>query len=492
MISSTSILSRVTTGIPGMDEVLGGGLPEFSFNLIAGAPGSGKTTLAHQIMFALATRERPALYFTILGEPPLKMLRYQQQFEFFNPDKVNDAVRFISLSETMASGNLSALLQQIVEQVEKYTPSLVFVDSFHSLAQGPEPEFAGLQQFVQNLAVLMTSWQATTFLIGEYFGGSDPNPVFTVADGLIWLRQSVQRNSVVRKMEIMKMRGQATLPGLHTFRIGSDGIKVFAPANISVPQESGPPRGTERLRMGVPGLDDMMGGGLPPGYSLLIAGPSGSGKSILAWAFLAAGAANGETGVIAAFEQRSNFLRPAAIADLIASDRVGLIRPALTDLSVDEIASLLMAEVGRIRATRVVIDSLSALELALAPTFRDDFRESLSRMLSALASTGVSVLMTSELEDRYTDLRFSPYGTAFLSDAIIVQRYVEIDSRLQRVLAVVKVRASAHSSQLRFFHIDDSGIKLDAMSPDQEGILGGRPTRRRGRAPTLDAAVDAP
>jgi circadian clock protein KaiC len=244
--------------------------------------------------------------------------------------------------------------------------------------------------------------------------------------------------------------------------------------------------------MGVPGLDDMMGGGLPPGYSLLIAGPSGSGKSILAWAFLAAGAANGETGVIAAFEQRSNFLRPAAIADLIASDRVGLIRPALTDLSVDEIASLLMAEVGRIRATRVVIDSLSALELALAPTFRDDFRESLSRMLSALASTGVSVLMTSELEDRYTDLRFSPYGTAFLSDAIIVQRYVEIDSRLQRVLAVVKVRASAHSSQLRFFHIDDSGIKLDAMSPDQEGILGGRPTRRRRRAPTLDAAVDAP
>jgi circadian clock protein KaiC len=394
----------------------------------------------------------------------------------------------------MAAGNLGAVLQRIVEHVETYTPSLVFVDSFHSLAlaaHAAEPGFVGLQQFVQNLAVLMTSWQATTFLIGEYFDGNVPNPVFTVADGLIWLRQSVQRNSIVRKMEIMKMRGQPTLPGLHTFRIGSDGITVFAPAKISATNDSIASRGADRLRMGVPGLDDMMGGGLPPGYSLLVAGPSGSGKSILAWAFLAAGAANGETGVIAAFEQRPNFLRPAAIADLIHEDRVGLIRPASADLSVDEIASLLIAEVRRLGATRVVIDSLSALELALAPTFRDDFRESLSRMLSAIAGTGAAVLMTSELEDRYTDLRFSPYGTAFLTDAIIVQRYVEIDSRLQRVLAVVKVRASSHSSHLRLFHIDDSGIKLDQMAPDQEGILGGRPTRRRSREPAIDAGAGA-
>src|SRR4029453_2449968 len=80
------------------------------------------------------------------------------------------------------------------------------------------------------LGMLMTTWQATTFLIGEYFTETDPNPVFTVADGLIWLRQSVQRNSMVRKMEVTKMRGQPTLPGLHTFRISAAGIEVFAPA----------------------------------------------------------------------------------------------------------------------------------------------------------------------------------------------------------------------------------------------------------------------
>ena len=120
----------------------------------------------------------------------------------------------------------------------------------------------------------------------------------------------------------------------------------------------------------------------------------------------------------------------------------------------------------------------------LAPTFRDDFRESLSRMITTLASEGVTVLLTSELEDRYTDLRFSPYGTAFLTDAIIVQRYIELDSHLRRMMAVVKVRASNHSHQLREYSIDDDGIQIGETLSDQEGLLGGRPTRKRGSNPS--------
>jgi circadian clock protein KaiC len=310
-----------------------------------------------------------------------------------------------------------------------------------------------------------------------------------VADGLIWLRQSVQGNSVVRKMEIMKMRGQPTLAGLHTFRIGNSGIQIFAPPPLAALTESGPALPTgPRVRMGVPGLDDMLGGGLPRGYSLLVAGPTGSGKSILASAFLVEGAREGETGVIAAFEQRPNRSRGRVMADLIDSGRIGVVDTRASTLSVDEIAMQLITEIRRLKATRVVIDSLSGFELALAPTFREDFRESLSRMVSALASTGVTVLMTSELEDRYTELRFSPYGTAFLTDAIIVNRYIEVDSRLQRVMAVVKVRASAHSNELRLFHIDDAGIKIGERLDGYEGLLGGRPTRRQKlHGPIMDA-----
>jgi circadian clock protein KaiC len=482
MTTGKATINRLSTGVRGLDEVLGGGLPEFSFNIIAGPPGCGKTTLSHQMMFALATPERPALYFTVLGEPPLKMLRYMQQFDFFDSDKVGRAIHFINLAEETAGGDLDRVLARIVAEVESHGPGLVFVDSFRSVMlanQGPGHSFLTLQQFVQQLGMRMTSWQATTFLVGEYFTEADPNPIFTVADGLIWLRQSTQRNSVVRKLEVTKMRGQENLPGLHTFRISSAGLQVIAPP----PSPLAPPimvvGEPERLGMGVPGLDALMGGGLPRGYSLLVAGPSGSGKTILASAFLAEGARRGETGVIAAFERRPGLSHASEVGALVASGQVRLVDTSATNLSVDEVAMLLIAEIRRLKATRVVIDSLSGFELALAPTFRDDFRESLARLVTALAGTGTTVLMTSELEDRYDDLRFSPYGTAFLTDAIVVQRYIEVDSRLQRVMAVVKVRGSAHSSDLRLFHIDAQGIRIGEMLPEHEGLLGGRPTRRR-------------
>jgi circadian clock protein KaiC len=167
------------------------------------------------------------------------------------------------------------------------------------------------------------------------------------------------------------------------------------------------------------------------------------------------------------------------LAELIDAGRIGVVDTRAPDLSVDEIAMLLITEIQRLQASRVVIDSLSGFELALAPTFRNDFRESLARLVWSLAATGVSVLVTCELEDRYTDLRFSPYGTAFMTDAIIVQRYIELDSRLQRILAVVKLRASAHSNELRLFHIDDQGIRIGEMVPGLEGLLGGQPRREQ-------------
>src|ERR1051326_6680414 len=115
-------IGRLATGVSGLDAVMGGGLPEFSFNIIAGAPGTGKTTLAHQILFANASPARPALYFTVLGEPALKMLRYQQQFQFFDPAKLSGAIRFINLSQVVLEGDLNAVLAEIVKEVEATNP----------------------------------------------------------------------------------------------------------------------------------------------------------------------------------------------------------------------------------------------------------------------------------------------------------------------------------------------------------------------------------
>lgn len=482
-MTSKVTITRLPTGVPGLDEILGGGLPEFSFNVIAGQPGCGKTTLAHQMMFALATPQRSALYFTVLGEPPLKMLRYQQQFAFFDDEAVNRSIRFVNLSEEAQSGDLGRVLGRIVAEVEASSPALVFVDSFRSVVfETRDAKGASLAHFAQQLGVLMSTWHATTFLVGEYDERGEINPVFTVADGLIWLRQSVQRDSMVRKIEIVKMRGQPTLPGLHTYRMSAAGIEVFAPATPPAWPAAPAAAPMARVSCGIAALDTMLGGGLPQGYSLLVAGPSGSGKSILAASFLAEGARQGEKGVLAAFEQQPGGSRHRALADLIAAGAVTRVNTRAPDLSIDEVVRLLLAEISRLQATRVVIDSLSGFELAIAPAFRTDFRESLARLVAALAGAGVTTLMTSELEDRYTDLRFSPYGTAFLTDAIVVQRYIEVESRLRRVMAVVKVRASAHSDALRLYGIDDDGIRIGDMLPDQEGLLGGSPTRAGGAA----------
>src|ERR1043165_3967332 len=157
-------IRQLPTGVRGLDEILGGGLPEFSFNIIAGAPGCGKTTLAHQIAFANATPKKPALYFTVLGEPVLKMVRYQQQYSFFDEFKVGKEIRFINLSDAMVEKDLNVVLDQIIKHVTAANAGVVVVDSFRTVLRKAISEVGEveMQSFIHRLAQFLTSWEATT------------------------------------------------------------------------------------------------------------------------------------------------------------------------------------------------------------------------------------------------------------------------------------------------------------------------------------------
>ncbi len=476
-------IRKLATGVPGLDEILGGGLPEYSFNIIAGAPGGGKTTLAHQMLFANATPAQPALYFTVLGEPSIKMLRYQQQFRFFDPAKLTTAVRFVNLSQVVLENDLDAVLAEIVKEVEAANPSLVVVDSFRTVvrkAQAVATEME-LQGFVQRLALHLTSWQATTFLIGEYVEGEiRDNPVFTVADGLFWLYQQVERNSIVRKMQVMKLRGQASVPGMHTFRITEAGVQAF-PRTFGLTGRTKKARDRRRLSTGVAELDAMMGGGIPEGDSLLIAGPSGSGKSVFATQFIAEGLRRGEPGIVAMFEERPEEYATRA-GDLgmdfeapMQNGKLNLLYLRPLDLSVDETMREIIDAVERTGAKRLVIDSLAGFELALAPGFRTDFRESLYRMIGALTRTGVTIVSTVELIESFTELALSPYAISFLSDDIVRLRYVEIDGRLRKVLMVVKMRGGDHSKDICEYEIKSEGLRIGARLTGYQRLISGVP-----------------
>jgi circadian clock protein KaiC len=485
-----AVIRNLPTGVLGLDSVLGGGMPEYSFNLIAGAPGAGKTTLAQQIVFANATTERPALYFTVLGEPTVKMLRYQRQFRFFKPELIESAVRFVNLSDEAVQGNLNHALERIVREVEKVEPKMVVVDSFRTLSQQfhLEPSDGdadntrmGLEYFVQRLALHLTTWEITSFLVAAFDEHEQENPVLTVADGILWLSQSADRNSVVRKLQVSKVRGRAFMPGLHTFRITDRGLQVFPRIPEQQAKRTAPP--SVRLPTGVPGLDAMMGGGIPAGDAMMLAGPAGTGKTTFATQFAAAGLERGESGVIVVFEEYPDeYLarvgkRAADLAASVSAGRLKVLYLRPLDLSVDETLWEILEGVRAVDATWVVIDSLSGFEIALAPTFREDFRESLYRLVGALTATGVTVVMTAEVLQGQADVRFTSEKVSFITDDIVAQRYVEIDGALRTVVAVVKMRGSQHSRDFRFYEITPTGAVVGEPLTNYHGIITGVPDR---------------
>jgi circadian clock protein KaiC len=478
-------IHKLPTGVPGLDEITGGGLPEFSFNIIAGAPGSGKTTLAHQFIFANATPERPALYFTVLGESAIKMLRYQQQYTFFDPTKVPDCVRFINLSQVVLEKNLTMVLGEIINEVENANPSVVVVDSFRTMVRKPQgSNDMELQSFIQRLALFLASWQATTFLIGEYAEEElRDNPIFTVADGLFWLRQTAERNSVVRKLQIIKLRGQASVPGLHTFRITNAGLQAFS-RTFGLTRQKRELLNARRVCFGIPKLDAMLGGGVPEGDSILVTGASGTGKSVLATQFIAEGIRKGEPGIVAVFEERPQTYTERAGSmglDLATPQDEGklqilYLRPL--DLSVDETMHAILAAVQKIGAKRLVIDSLAGFEMALSPGFREDFRESLYRMIFALTGIGVTILSTVEVDESFTEFPFSTYSISFLTDDIIRLRYVSIEGQLRKILVVIKTRGGNHSKDVVEYDITAEGmIILSDHLKDYEHLITGIPER---------------
>ncbi|SNS93511.1 circadian clock protein KaiC [Noviherbaspirillum humi] len=415
-------------------------------------------------MFANAAQEKKAIFFTVMGEPPLKMLRYQQQYSFFDGARVGGNIKYINLADDLQNNGFEGVLERIMTEVERFQPEFIFVDSFKSVVQATRKDDlsrAHLQYFVQRLGVQLATWQATTFLLGEYPDANhDENPIFTVADCMIHLCQEMDQNAVVRKIRVVKMRGSHHMTGLHSMRITQDGVQVYprqlASADTNVVADAG--RATlARLSTGCLELDKMLGGGLPAGYSVVLAGLPGCGKTMLATSFLASGATTGNIGIIASFEHILSSAPNARLQALLEAGTVTAVHNTTLDLSIEEFMTKLLNEVNRTGAKRIVIDSLNALELVLAPQFRANFQESLFRMLSSLYVKGVTTVMIRNVAE--TPIQGLGPG-AFMVDGIIYMNYEETNGKLVKLISVPKLRGSSHSNDVRPYVVTENGIEM--------------------------------
>jgi len=472
-------LESIQTGILNFDSLIGDGIPSYSVNIITGPPGSGKTVLVQQMLFNIASPERKAICFSTFSEPMVKMIRYQQQFKYFDADKVNNTVIYIDIGDVIRKKGLSASINAIVKHVENTGASIIAIDSFkaiHDLAKTPDE----IRKFGYELSVKLSTWECTSFLVGEYTEREvAEEPIFAIADGIFRLYNQEQGMQDIRFLKILKMRGTGYLSGRHPFLISSEGIQVFP--RIKTPEiPSSYEIAQNKISTGVEGLNKMLNGGIPRGTATLVAGGAGTGKTLLGLHFIIKGIEEGEPGVIVNFQEAPSQLNAIALGfgwDMRKMEKKGMLKLLYTspvEMNVDQHTALVKDTVKQMGAKRILIDSLMDIEIATPDKVR--YKDYIYSLVNFFKSKGVTSVMTNEIPELFGSLKLTSYGISFISDNVILLRYVEVESSVTRALSILKMRGSSHDKDVREFKISSSGVTILKKFEGQEGVLTGRPT----------------
>jgi circadian clock protein KaiC len=454
------VTGRLSTGNVRLDAILDGGLPEGALNLVVGLPGSGKTMMVQQCVFANATPESPAVYFSTVSEPFDKIVRYGQTLSFFDPARVGSSVIFEDLGPVVDRGGVQAVAETIESAIRRHRPGIVVIDSFRALrAYAGAEEFRG---FLHGLAGRASAFPASHFWIGEYVAGDMANaPEFAVADAVIVLSSPDDGQRVRRELEVLKLRGSGFQSGKHAYRLSADGVEVFprlADPNDPTDYVMDP----ERQSSGIPALDAMLGEGYLPGTSILVAGPTGVGKTMMGLHFIFNGAARGEPGLIASLQEDDLQLNrvAAGFGWSLADPLVSLVHASPVDLYVDQWVYNVLDRAEESGAKRIVVDSIDDLAFAVSDPVR--FREYLFSFSQRCARRGISLMLTAELADLFDIASFGGDKISHICDTVVLMQYVPQGERLGRALTLLKSRATPHEPQTRRYTITSDGILLDA------------------------------
>ncbi len=477
------IPAKLSTGHSGLDQVLAGGIPHNALYIVSGPPGAGKTILAQQISFTAAKAGLNVIYFTNVSEPHSKLVEHIRSFDFFQENVLGHRINLYNIGSQIRDKGFQATLDFIIETVRTDQADLVVIDSFRGLKHALEitPRERGA---IFDLAARLSIINCTSLLIGEYADHElQTDPEFAIADGIINLRYATHGMQDWRTLRVVKMRGVRYLGGEHSFMIEPQGIVVY-PRQESLRGHQ-PYQGTdERISIGLPGVDAMLYGGLLRASSLLLAGSAGTGKSMLSMHFLAAGAAQGERGLLVSLQENSYQLKRRArqfglTAYFEESSLIEMMVISPVELNIDAAAARIRERVLSGDIQRVVIDSVAELELATLDIAR--FDDYLASLVQFLHSYGITTMLTREIPEMFgTSLSLSSRGLSYIVDTIILLRYVELNAYIRRAITVLKSRGSDHDHAVAELIMQDGAVQIGQRFENLAGVLSGLPYNNGG------------
>jgi circadian clock protein KaiC len=448
------MIERIKTGIPNLDYILGGGLPAHSLVFVSGSPGSGKTVLVTQIIFNQATAERKGLIITTASEPLSRLIRYTQTFSFFDLNKIGQAIFYEDIGPYLLEPDGEKPWKKIEELVQQYQPSFLLIDSvkaIHDLSPSPSIIRRGLFR----LASILSTLPCTAFLIGEdkldeYWQTIEAS----IVDVIIHLEEYPVGLGSRRIIKIKKVRGSNFLAGEHTFKIDSDGLRIF-PRFITPPKPTIYQPLMERANIGIPGFDTLLfPGGILRGTTTLIAGDPGVGKTVTALHFLLNEAQKGEPGVYVTFQEDPNQMALIChrfgfdLEKLTAQEKLILLYNSPVEVDIDELAIDIIEAVQKIKAKRLVIDSISDL-ISGARGDPDRFYNFVYSFVQWLKDRSITAMITNEMSQLFAnELTLTGRGVSHIADNIIMMRYTEIEGEIRRALVVLSARASDHNKKI--------------------------------------------
>jgi circadian clock protein KaiC len=494
-------LQRVSTGVSGLDRILGGGLLRGGIYIVAGVPGAGKTILGNQIAFHHVGRGARALYVSLLAENHGRMLALLQSMSFFDRAAVGHSLNYLNGFTALEADGLDGLLRLIRQTVRERHAELLVLDGMVTAGSLARSEI-DYKKFIISLQTWVGMMGCTVLFLSSM--GPEPSigPEQTMVDGILELRILRPELRAIRQLSVLKLRGSAFVEGGHTYEITSDGLTVFPRLEALPPPETPIVAETRRVSTSVPGLDAMLGGGLAAGSTTLILGPSGSGKTILGLHFLEGGAALGEPGLYFGFFEPPGTILAKARRLGLDLDRhlrdarvtVSWRRPAERNL--DALGQEILATVEQLRVQRLVIDGLVGFKKAHFPERLSAFFAALS---DELIARGVTTLITEETRELYVqEIEVPLEGVSAIFHNILFLRQIESGTEIRHALMVMKTRDSDHEHALHELTITSRGVVIGRRLGAVGAILGRPhedpegPPPARGRAKAAKKKRQAP